>query len=93
MNVAVFLEDAIAVGGVGVAAAGIGLTALTGSGTYDAVCMYAEFQQELWCIYRLDFRLDFELRLSVYSLVCNSILCCFTVIPSLLPTTSSLMIL
>ena len=31
MNVAVFLEDAIAVGGVGVAAVGIGLTALTGN--------------------------------------------------------------
>ena len=38
VNVAVFLEDAIAVGGVGVAAAGIGLTALTGNGCYDAVC-------------------------------------------------------
>ena len=34
---AVFLEDLIAVGGVGLAAAGIGLSVLTGNSTYDAV--------------------------------------------------------
>lgn len=33
VNVAVFLEDAIAVGGVGVAATGIALTAITGATT------------------------------------------------------------
>jgi len=37
VNVAVFLEDAIAVGGVGVAAVGISLTAATGSVVYDAM--------------------------------------------------------
>jgi len=33
---AVFLEDLIAVGGVGVAATGIGLSAVTGNSMYDA---------------------------------------------------------
>ena len=37
MNVAVFLEDAIAVGGVGVAAIGISLTAITGNMAFDAL--------------------------------------------------------
>lgn len=37
VNVAVFLEDAIAVAGIGVAAAGIGLTALTGHVAFDAM--------------------------------------------------------
>ena len=37
MNVAVFLEDAIAVGGVGVAAVGISLAALTGNVAFDAL--------------------------------------------------------
>ena len=34
---AVFLEDLIAVGGVGLAAGGIGLSVLTGNSMYDAV--------------------------------------------------------
>jgi len=37
VNVAVFLEDVIAVGGVGVAAAGIGLTVCTGNVAFDAL--------------------------------------------------------
>jgi hypothetical protein len=37
VNVAVFLEDAIAVGGVGVAAIGISLTAITGNMAFDAL--------------------------------------------------------
>jgi hypothetical protein len=37
LSAAVFLEDLIAVGGVGVAATGIGLSAVTGNSVYDAV--------------------------------------------------------
>ena len=37
LSAAVFLEDLIAVGGVGVAATWIGLSAVTGNSVYDAV--------------------------------------------------------